>query len=176
MTTTSNLGSLTINCDDCKLNQQSTKLTITNNLIASGTSLNSTFSDVKVGGVFNYTTQVGYLQLTNIEGAGTANYITVSRRGEVIIQSTTDMSIGGTIDTQAFCLSSAGTSLSSNSGCAVSGDSSTNNNVNGTNCTFVSNLCASGATCSPSVRYNVAVTQGNIYANIHSAATTVANS
>ncbi len=113
------LDSLQIDCQRCNVTQDTSfQLEITNALTIQGDSIHANFRNVKVGSL-DYQSNSGYLQLSNIESLAAVNTITMNYEGDVIIQSTVDLTADVTTETQAFCFYGPSVTKQSNANCAI---------------------------------------------------------
>ena len=113
------LGSLNIECGRCNITQDTSfQLEVTNALTMTGDKIHANFRNVKVGSL-NYQSNSGYIQLSNIESASSSNTIDLNFEGDIIIQSTADMIIDATTETQAFCFYAPFVQKQDNFNCAV---------------------------------------------------------
>lgn len=120
--TTKILPQLTINClSACNITQNSTLLTIQNDLSINGITIYANFKDLKADS-FNFNATKGYLQLNHIVLTGSSDN-SISLNGDIIIQSSQSFSVAAQTDTQAFCFAAPVVTPLSVTDCALSGDS-----------------------------------------------------
>lgn len=154
------LGDITINCERCTLTQDSQTLKA-GNMVLTGKEFNMTAKDLSLNSL-SYTSDNGFLQLSHIVTTA-PNTINMNVFGDVIIQSSTDLTVAATTDSQAFCFAGPTVTHKSSSNCAIFSDPASYSKNQTLNCQVEYDVC--GAACSSPIKYTVKNLQGNIYAN-----------
>lgn len=116
------LDSLNVMCTNCNVMSTVDALSVTNGILINGTLVNFNMKNIKAGS-FDYNALNGYVQLNNIVTTGSANSITLSERGDVVVQSIQGMTVKFTSPNNSFCFSSPYQKTNSMTDCHLANDS-----------------------------------------------------